>query len=70
MGCPVSLVLGELDRKFVEIGRRMIAAAPRFGLELVRGAGYNVVLERPDAFAVSLIKRVPLAVATPFRLDH
>lgn len=44
----VLVVVGEHDEKFVEIGRRMLPALPRSRLEVVKGAGHAVHLERPD----------------------
>lgn len=48
---PVLLVVGERDRKFAEIGHRMLEALPHGHLEIVAGAGHAVHLERPDAVA-------------------
>lgn len=48
---PVMLVVGERDRKFAQIARRMEETLPRGRVELVRGAGHAVHLERPEAVA-------------------
>lgn len=50
LSVPTLLVVGELDGKFVEIGRRMEAALPQATLAVVPGAGHTVHLERPDAW--------------------
>lgn len=50
LSAPTLLIVGELDRKFVEIGRRMEAALPRATLAVVPGSGHTVHLERPDAW--------------------
>lgn len=46
---PTMLIYGELDEKFVAIGRAM-AAAPRIELRIVPDAGHAVHLEQPAAF--------------------
>lgn len=47
---PTLIVVGALDEKFVEIGRRMAAGMPNARLTVVEGAGHTVHLERPDAW--------------------
>lgn len=47
---PTLVIVGGLDRKFVEIGRRMVERLPDGCLEVVPGAGHRVHLERPDAW--------------------
>lgn len=44
---PVSLVAGERDTKFTAIAGDMAAILPNAAVEVVAGAGHNVVLERP-----------------------
>jgi 2-succinyl-6-hydroxy-2,4-cyclohexadiene-1-carboxylate synthase len=44
---PTLLLVGALDRKFVEIARRMAAAMPDARVVEVEGAGHTVHLERP-----------------------
>lgn len=53
--CPVLVVAGALDPKFVAIARRMAAAIPGARLETVDDAGHTVHLERTEAF-VSLLR--------------
>jgi len=48
---PVLIVAGALDRKYVEIARRMAAAIPDARLEIVDGAGHACHLERPETVA-------------------
>jgi 2-succinyl-6-hydroxy-2,4-cyclohexadiene-1-carboxylate synthase len=44
-------VAGELDHKYVAIGRRMAhAIGPRARLAVIDGAGHAAHLERPDEF--------------------
>jgi 2-succinyl-6-hydroxy-2,4-cyclohexadiene-1-carboxylate synthase len=57
---PTSIIVGERDQKFTEIGRQMqtrIPGAQRF--VVVPGAGHAVHLERPDAVVEELERVVP-----------
>jgi pimeloyl-ACP methyl ester carboxylesterase len=54
LAIPVTLVVGERDAKFHAIAERMAAALPDARLEMVRGAGHAVQLERPDAVAAAI----------------
>ena len=47
---PVLVVVGAMDRKFVEIGRQMLPAFPDARLVEVPEAGHTVHLERPEAW--------------------
>lgn len=47
---PTLLLVGELDRKFVEVGERMARAMPHARLEVVPAAGHTVHLEAPGAW--------------------
>jgi 2-succinyl-6-hydroxy-2,4-cyclohexadiene-1-carboxylate synthase len=47
LAMPTLLIVGELDRKFVDIAERMAAAMPAAELRVVSGAGHTVHLERP-----------------------
>jgi 2-succinyl-6-hydroxy-2,4-cyclohexadiene-1-carboxylate synthase len=49
-GIPIALrlVVGAQDAKFVALARELSAASPRVELDLVRGAGHNVLLEAPE----------------------
>jgi 2-succinyl-6-hydroxy-2,4-cyclohexadiene-1-carboxylate synthase len=47
LSIPTLLVVGALDRKFVEIANRMASALPSAEVVEVRGAGHTVHLERP-----------------------
>jgi len=47
---PVLILVGGLDRKFVEIGTRMAEQLPDARLCVVPDAGHAVHLERPDAW--------------------
>lgn len=46
---PVCLVAGSLDERFTRVAERAAALLPRGRLEVVAGAGHNVLLERPEA---------------------
>jgi len=48
---PVMLIVGERDRKFAQIARRMEKALPHGRVEVVPGAGHAVHLERPGTVA-------------------
>jgi 2-succinyl-6-hydroxy-2,4-cyclohexadiene-1-carboxylate synthase len=50
------LVVGALDAKFTAIAREIGAASPRLSLDLVPGAGHNVLLEAPDHVATTLLR--------------
>ncbi len=54
LAIPVTLVVGERDAKFHAVAERMAAALPDARLEVVRGAGHAVQLERPDAVATAI----------------
>jgi 2-succinyl-6-hydroxy-2,4-cyclohexadiene-1-carboxylate synthase len=45
---PVLIVVGGLDAKFNDIGRRMADRLPHATLRVIEGAGHKVHLERPD----------------------
>lgn len=48
---PVHLMAGELDAKFTELARLMAALLPRATVEIVPGAGHNLLLEAPRQVA-------------------
>ncbi len=51
---PALVVCGELDAKFVEIGRRMHDLLPASKLVVLAGAGHAAHLERPDDCATAI----------------
>lgn len=51
---PVRLVVGARDAKFVRVARQMAARLPDAAVHVVEGAGHNVHVERPEAFAALL----------------
>jgi 2-succinyl-6-hydroxy-2,4-cyclohexadiene-1-carboxylate synthase len=51
---PTLLLVGALDEKYVEIGRRMKAAMPNARLVAVAGAGHTVHLERPGEWLAAV----------------
>jgi 2-succinyl-6-hydroxy-2,4-cyclohexadiene-1-carboxylate synthase len=44
----LGLVVGDRDDKFLTIARGLAAASPRVALDLVAGAGHNVLIEAPE----------------------
>jgi 2-succinyl-6-hydroxy-2,4-cyclohexadiene-1-carboxylate synthase len=52
---PTLIISGELDQKYVTIGRQMVSRMPGAELAIVPDAGHAVHLERPDEF-VSLVR--------------
>jgi len=62
IGIAVSLVVGEYDDKFRDIAQRMAAQMPRARLEVVAGAGHNVLLERPEAVRAVLCRALDAGV--------
>ncbi|HXR28443.1 MAG TPA: alpha/beta fold hydrolase [Solirubrobacteraceae bacterium] len=53
LAMPVTALAGERDRKYVELGRRMVRAIPNASLQVVRG-GHRLALENPAAVAAAL----------------
>ena len=54
IAAPTLLVVGALDRKFVEIAERMARAMPDARVVEVADAGHTVHLERPDAWIAAV----------------
>jgi 2-succinyl-6-hydroxy-2,4-cyclohexadiene-1-carboxylate synthase len=54
---PVTLMVGELDEKFVGLARELALALPHATLRTVPEAGHDLLLERPDAVAAELQMR-------------
>jgi pimeloyl-ACP methyl ester carboxylesterase len=50
----VAVLAGELDEKFVALGRRLAQALPRAELTIVPGAGHALALEAPAAVAAAI----------------
>jgi 2-succinyl-6-hydroxy-2,4-cyclohexadiene-1-carboxylate synthase len=50
IACPVLVVAGERDEKFVSLAHRLHAGLPDSTLAIVPDAGHTVHLEQPDAF--------------------
>ena len=72
VACPVLLVVGGLDAKFRALAERML---PRFGaastarLAVLEGAGHACHLERPDAFAETVVAFLRAVDAAPGQAD-
>jgi 2-succinyl-6-hydroxy-2,4-cyclohexadiene-1-carboxylate synthase len=52
------LVAGALDEKFSSIAQKMAARLPNARIEIVRGSGHNVLLERPAAVTALLAEAI------------
>lgn len=51
---PALIIAGELDTKYVELGRRLARAIRRAQLEIIPGSGHATHLERPEAFTAAV----------------
>ena len=49
------VIAGELDSRYVDLAQQMHAAAPQLRLNIIKGAGHAVHLEKPKEFAEALI---------------
>ena len=54
---PATVVVGERDPKFRELGERLVAALPDAELVVIPGAGHAVHLEAPEALARTIERR-------------
>jgi len=54
--CPVTLMVGEYDQKFLAFARAAAARLPQGTLRIAPDAGHDLLLERPDLVAVELEK--------------
>ena len=59
VAAPVTLLTGALDEKFDALACAMREAAPSIAHRRVRGAGHNLILERPEAIAEALARGAP-----------
>jgi 2-succinyl-6-hydroxy-2,4-cyclohexadiene-1-carboxylate synthase len=59
-----TLIVGSKDEKFTTIARDMATRMPAARLEIVPGAGHNVVLEQPEAVR-ALLERALAKEAEP-----
>ena len=55
---PTTLVVGARDTKFLALARESVAHSAALKLEVVEGAGHNVVLEAPQRLAEILLSAV------------
>ncbi|MGH7285162.1 MAG: alpha/beta fold hydrolase [Polyangiaceae bacterium] len=51
---PTRFLAGELDTRFVDIGRRLASTMPNAILCIAKDVGHNVVLEAPDEMSIAL----------------
>lgn len=54
--CPVLILAGSEDERYVDIARSMAAVSPRIETAVLPGAGHNVHLEKPGPY-VDTLKR-------------
>jgi 2-succinyl-6-hydroxy-2,4-cyclohexadiene-1-carboxylate synthase len=52
---PTLILVGELDRKYCELGQQMATDLPNARLGVVPGAGHTIHLEQPGHFADSVL---------------
>ncbi|MBN2571667.1 MAG: 2-succinyl-6-hydroxy-2,4-cyclohexadiene-1-carboxylate synthase [Ignavibacteriales bacterium] len=57
----VLLVTGQKDEKFTEINKKMVKLIPKSNLTIIKNAGHNTHLEKPQMF-LTLIKRFILSL--------
>jgi 2-succinyl-6-hydroxy-2,4-cyclohexadiene-1-carboxylate synthase len=61
--CRLRLLAGERDDKFVALARAVAGHGPSIELDVVPGAGHNVLLEAPDHVARGLLRELARAGA-------
>ena len=54
--CRTTLLVGELDQAYAQLGQRWQRAWPAAALVAIQGAGHNVHLERPEAWWRQLLQ--------------
>lgn len=54
LAMPLLYLAGERDDKFIDVGRRMVEAAPNAELVIAEGAGHACHLERPEPVAAEI----------------
>jgi 2-succinyl-6-hydroxy-2,4-cyclohexadiene-1-carboxylate synthase len=47
---PISLIVGGLDRKFIDINREIERACPQISLKIVPNCSHNVHFQNPQAW--------------------
>jgi 2-succinyl-6-hydroxy-2,4-cyclohexadiene-1-carboxylate synthase len=47
---PISLIVGGLDRKFVEINREIVRLCPQIAIEIVPDCSHNIHFQHPQAW--------------------
>ncbi len=62
ISCPVELIVGSLDTKFVALARQMAGRLPAAGVRVVDGVGHNVPLEAPERLVELLVEAMLSAV--------
>ena len=61
---PALIIVGELDTKYVELGRQLAHAIPNATIQIVDNCGHAVHFEKPDSFAASVaafLGKIPAA---------
>jgi pimeloyl-ACP methyl ester carboxylesterase len=65
--CPTLLLSGALDAKYDALAKRMSGAIPNSMHVTIPGAGHNIHLEQPEAFARTLLDRWSRVEGAPRR---
>jgi 2-succinyl-6-hydroxy-2,4-cyclohexadiene-1-carboxylate synthase len=60
LAVPVTLVVGELDEKFLTLGRNLVEQLPKAHLVVVKGHGHHLLLETPEAIVQAILEEPPL----------
>lgn len=56
LSVPVGYLAGSMDSKYVAIGRELVAEHANVDLEIVDGAGHNLLLEAPERVASAIVR--------------
>jgi 2-succinyl-6-hydroxy-2,4-cyclohexadiene-1-carboxylate synthase len=56
----VTVVVGELDEKFVKLGGELVEQFPSAHLVVVKGQGHHLALEAPEALSRAIVEDNPL----------
>ena len=65
---PLLSIVGELDRKFVAIGQKIVNSCPHACLKIVNNTGHNVHFEQPKQFTL-LLQHFLTEAAKPVRYN-
>jgi 2-succinyl-6-hydroxy-2,4-cyclohexadiene-1-carboxylate synthase len=54
---PISLIVGELDLKFVEINRKIERSAPTISLKIIPNCSHNIHFQQPQRWIQNILNR-------------